>query len=78
MSKQPLDKAGELAISVSRLDRPEPSGDWHDKPLRWRVSGPGNEVQKFVTKQNATDYSRIRKSSASFNEAVRRYVEAGV
>jgi hypothetical protein len=40
-------------VKVSRMDKPQASGDWHDKPLRWIVTGPDSEVQKFATKKDA-------------------------
>jgi hypothetical protein len=53
-------------ITVSKLERAEHSGDWHDKPLRWQVAGPGNELQKFPTKRWATFYAKIRRHSQKF------------
>lgn len=51
-------KRGEL--KVSRL-APIHVGDWHDPPIRWKVSGNGF-VQHFCTKRQATSYaSCIRK-----------------
>lgn len=61
-------------IKVTRMEQPEHSGDWHDKPLKWRVDGPANEVQKFQTRKNAEQYATIRRHSADFNEAHRAYV----
>lgn len=48
-------------ITVSKLDCFERSGDWHDKPIRWRVDGPGAEVQKFSTRKDAELYARLRR-----------------
>ncbi len=53
---------------ISRLERPEQSGDWHDKPLRWKVQ-TNNEVQKFATKKGAELYARIRRKATSDVEA---------
>lgn len=60
-------------ITVSRLDCFERSGDWHDKPLRWRVDGPGAEVQKFSTKKDAERYARLRRK-LTLLEAMRAFV----
>lgn len=32
-----------MNITLEKLERPEHWGDWHDKPLRWAVRGPGAE-----------------------------------
>ena len=56
-------------ITITKLAQPEPCGDWHDKPLRWQVEGPGTELQKFCTKADAKLYATIRSRSASFNAA---------
>ena len=50
-------------IIITKLVQPEHSGDWHDKPLRYAVFGPGAEVQKFCTKKDAESYRRIRRKS---------------
>lgn len=63
-------------ITVTKLERPEPAGDWHDKPMWWVVNGPGTECQKFQTKKNALLYARLRRNSTSAFEAGRRYCEA--
>lgn len=60
-------------ISVSQMDSLEFAGDWHDKPLKWIVNGPSQEVQKFSTKKDAMRYASIRRKSASFAEACSRY-----
>jgi len=60
-------------MKIERLPEPIPSGDWHDKPLRWTVSGPGDEVQHFRTKKDARTYLRIRKNVATFREAARLF-----
>ena len=64
------------AFRIEKLETPEHDGDWHDKPLRWIVLGPREEAQKFTTKKDAALWARIRRSSASFNEATNRYVAA--
>jgi hypothetical protein len=56
------------AYTVTKLDRPEHAGDWHDKPLRYRVDGLP-EIQKFSTKKRAHAWARIRRKCATFNEA---------
>jgi hypothetical protein len=62
------------AFRIEKLETPEHDGDWHDKPLRWIVLGPGDEAQKFSSKIDAALWARIRRSSASFSEAISRYV----
>jgi hypothetical protein len=61
------------AFRIEKLETPEQDGDWHDKPLRWIVKGPGDEAQKFPTKKDAALWARIRSSSASQLEAISRY-----
>jgi hypothetical protein len=61
-------------MKIERLPQPIPSGDWHDKPLKWTVIGPGDEVQHFRTKKDATTYHRIRKAAPSFREAARLFI----
>lgn len=56
-------------ICVSKLPRPEQCGDWHDKPLKWKATGPGEEVQKFVTRKEAERYAMLR-SMLSENDAI--------
>ena len=63
-------------VSVAKLERPEHAGDWHDPLIRWGVYGPGSELQKFSTKKSATLYAKLRRSSASFDEASRKFCEA--
>lgn len=70
-----------IKTAIARLPRPERCGDWHDKPLRWSVTStvPGQEkaeFQKFATRKDAELYARIRRRSASFNEALKAYVAA--
>lgn len=60
-------------ITVSKLDCFERSGDWHDKPLRWRVGGPGAEVQKFSTRKDAEQYARLRRK-LSQEQAIKTFV----
>lgn len=49
---------------------PEAWGDWHDKPVRYAVHGPGSEVQKFSTKKDAQKYASIRRKAATQNDAI--------
>ena len=60
-------------IYIVKLDGPEASGDWHDKPLKWKVCGPGSEVQKFSTKKDATEYKSARRDAESQQEAIHNY-----
>jgi hypothetical protein len=62
-----------MKIIIEKLPHQERSGDWHDKPLRWRVAGPGSEAQKFSTKKEARSYKSIRQSSTEDKIAIRAY-----
>ena len=64
-----------MKITVERMETEVYSGDWHDKPLRWKVVGPNYEIQQFSTKADATRYKRIRATSKDFKEASNRYVK---
>jgi hypothetical protein len=55
-------------ISVQAI-RSEACGDWHDKPVRYSVTGPNNELQKFSTKKDALKYASLRRRAASQQEA---------
>lgn len=58
---------------ISKLERAEHGGDWHDKPLRWAVN-TNTERQLFSTKREATDYARRRRASANESDAISAYV----
>lgn len=60
-------------ITVSALATLVRSGDWHDKPLRYEVTGPLAEKMMFSTKRDAVTYASIRRRSASMVEAAREY-----
>lgn len=62
-------------ITVSPI-RPEASGDWHDKPLRWLVAGPAAEVQKFSTRKDAEKYKSLRRRAASQQIAGRLFASS--
>lgn len=70
-------KMSSRRITISRLTHPEASGDWHDKPLRWAVTGPGDELQKFPTRKEAQKYKSIRFQSYDQKIAADRYVREG-
>lgn len=53
------------SIVISRLPRPEQSGDWHDKPLKWQAAGPGAELQKFATRKGAELYRKCRRMAGT-------------
>lgn len=53
---------------VEKLEHAERFGDWHDKPLRWRVV-TGTELQKFATKEDARLYARARRMSVDERSA---------
>ncbi len=61
-------------IFIQKLDAFEFSGDWHDKPLRYKVCGPGKEVQKFSTKRMAASYKSFRAHAKSATEAINNFV----
>ncbi len=65
---------GREGIIVEKLSSEIHDGDWHDKPMRWTVKGPGQEVQNFSTKASANQYRTIRRTSSSFAEASTRYL----
>jgi hypothetical protein len=52
------------------------AGDWHDRPLRYEVLGPGSECQVFSTMREAKQYRAIRRRSLSEKEAIHAYVVA--
>ena len=61
-------------VTVERLSRTEHQGDWHDKPLKWKAVGPGNEVQKFSTQKEATSYAKIRRQTKDFATALLAFI----
>lgn len=63
-----------MKITISKLERPIYTGDWHDRPLNWGVFGPNNEVQHFCTKKNAELYKKYRKMTNSMPEAAKLYI----
>ena len=62
-----------IKLTITKLERAEHNGDWHDRPLRWQVAGPDNELQKFSTKAEATLYAKIRRASVDAAQASRHY-----
>ena len=56
-------------VTVERLQQVEHQGDWHDKPLKWKAVGPGSELQKFSTKEEAQAYAKIRRQTKDFATA---------
>lgn len=62
------------SITITKLSTPIREGDWHDKPLRWLVSGPAQEMQNFSTKRNATRYRTLRRKAGTITEAINAYV----
>lgn len=65
-------------VVVVALPAPIRSGDWHDKPLKWEVIGPGNEVQRFSTKKWALRYASIRRRSPDYSTASRAFCLANI
>lgn len=60
-------------VTISKI-APLFHGDWHDKPLRYEVRGPGVDLQRFSTKKDALRYASIRRKSADQNEACNRFL----
>lgn len=66
-----------MEVRIEKLDRPEHHGDWHDKPLRYAVMGPGVECQKFSTKKEAKTYATDRRRSSTQAEAFQKWQSRG-
>lgn len=60
-------------ITISRIPI-EASGDWHDKALRWAVTGPAGELQKFSTRKDAQKYKSLRFRSYDQKIAINKFV----
>ena len=63
-----------MKLTITKLPCPEHHGDWHDKPLKWIVQGPGEECQKFANHKDSSRYSGIRRKSLNQQEATRTFV----
>ena len=79
--KEPKSREGaqrqyDVLIKINLLPRVVYAGDWHDAPAKWEVLGPNSERQIFARKKDAELYRRIRRRSATFNEAQLAYVLA--
>lgn len=61
-------------ITVSALDVPRHTGDWHDKPARWQAVGPGDELQIFSTKKDALKYATCRRRTDNATDATRAFI----
>jgi hypothetical protein len=61
-----------MKITIEKIPA-EGCGDWHDKPLRWAVTGPGSERQKFARQADARAYLQIRRQCKTDMEAIRIY-----
>ncbi len=57
--------------TVALLASPVQCGDWHDRPLRYAVQGPGSDLQLQGNKRDAIRYASIRRRSANQGEAIR-------
>lgn len=55
-------------VTITKIASPIASGDWHDKPMRYEVTGLP-EVQRFSTKKAALEWASLRPKFATFNEA---------
>ena len=60
-------------IEVRLMEYPVHDGDWHDKPSRYEVLGPGNERQVFSTKKGALKWRSIRRKCLTLTEAHRMW-----
>ena len=63
-----------MDIVIERLETPVVSDDWHDPDLKWRVKGPGEEVQLFATRAWARDYRRARMTSVDQQSATKAFL----
>lgn len=64
--------------TIAKLGSAEHCGDWHDKPLRYIVTGLP-EVQKFSTKKDAEKWARLRPKFPTYNETFHAWMkQAGV
>lgn len=63
-----------VKITIEQI-KPQASGDWHDKLLKWAVYGPAvGEVQKFSTKKDAQKYKSLRFRSYDQKIAIDKFV----
>lgn len=65
----PIFKAPLAPITVEEMERPVHCGDWHDKPHRYKVNGPGGH-QTFPTKGDANRFASIYRKSDSLLQAI--------
>jgi hypothetical protein len=61
-------------MTLEKLNPIEKAGDWHDKPLRYRVVGPDTEVQKFSTLREARYYMLLRRTAVTQSDAINAFV----
>ena len=62
-----------MEITITKLERPQYHGDWHDKPCRWSVNGPRSECKVFSCKKDALRYKSIRVRHTDQLEAINAY-----
>jgi len=72
----PFHECNSGEITISKLDREERCGDWHDKPVRYAVNGPRSECQKFSTKKDAQKYASVRRRHSDQLLAIKAYLAA--
>jgi hypothetical protein len=60
-------------LTVAPLDPPIRSGDWHDRPLRWTVTGEDAITQHFHTKKDAKIWARCYGEAVNFCAASRMW-----
>lgn len=63
---------------IEKLQHPEHSGDWHDKPLKWVALCAADSAftQKFSTRKDAELWARIANRHADFNGACAAWATA--
>lgn len=67
-------------LTVRKLERPEHSGDWHDKPLRWIAECANNPLftQKFSTKKDAMLWVGVARSVLDYKTAFGEWMRKSV
>ena len=66
-------------LTVRKLERPEHSGDWHDKPLRW-IAECVDKVftQKFSTRKDAELWASVARRAFDYRDAFGMWMEKGI
>ena len=61
---------------IEKLPHAVHAGDWHDKPLKWQVKGPGAELQRFSTLKDAKLWRKSRRMAGTFNGGMKLFLES--